>query len=159
MGPAPYFLVHETTYSTTAVLEPWMGPDLYFFSSMRTTVRLLWYSNTGWAMLPIFSRPWDNLIDYWGTQFPDGTNSLFLLDQWDLNFGRDMLPISQEESLRPWGDNNHDPQTGPDSYIQRRLIPLVCKTTNYPTTPVLNLRIKNAPYLAKGSLHPWDNNW
>jgi hypothetical protein len=50
MGPAP-FLVHEKTYSTTAVLDFWMGPAP-------------------------FSRPRDDLFDYYGTRFPDGTSSL-----------------------------------------------------------------------------------
>jgi hypothetical protein len=49
MGPAP-FLVHEKTYSTTAVLDFRMGPAP-------------------------FSRPRDDLFDYCGTRFPDGTSS------------------------------------------------------------------------------------
>ena len=124
----------------------------------------MWYA-------PYFSRPWDDLIDYWGTRFPDGTSSLFssinetstylTTAVLDLRTGhapylaRGISSSTRQQSI----DYHHDPRTGPDPYIQRRLIPLICKTTNYPTTPVLDLQIGHAPYLAKGSLHPWDNNW
>jgi len=49
----PIFLVHETIYSTTTVLDLRMGH------------------------VPYFSRLWDGLFDYCGTRSSDGTSSLF----------------------------------------------------------------------------------
>ena len=91
----------------------------------------------GWA--PYSPRPWDdNLFDYCGTRFPDGTSTLFFssirrqlirLLRYSI-FGWDKLPISQEEFIHPWDDK-------------------------LSTTPVLDLWMGQAPYFPSGTIRPW----
>ena len=128
MGPAPYFSRSwEDLFDYYGTQTP-DGICSLFFSSLRRPNRLLRYSISGWDQLPIFldqwndnlsttsvlyhqmgqalyllqrfSRPWEDLFDYYGTRTPDETSSLFFSTMRRLvrllrysNPGCDMLPI------------------------------------------------------------------
>ena len=102
---------------------------------------------------PYFSRPWDDLIDYCGTRFLDGTSSLFFSSmRWQPNrllryliSGRDQLPIflsmrRQLIRLLRYSISGWD----------QLPIFLVHKTTTFSTIVVLDLRTGHVPNLPRG---------
>ena len=119
----PIFLVHEKTYSTTTVLNFWMGPA------------------------PYLSCPWEDLFDYCGTPFPDGTSSLLFSSMWRLIWllrysisGWDQLPIFLVH------EKTYSTTTVLKPRMGRFPIFVVHETTTYSTTSVLDFRTGPTPY-------------
>ena len=139
-GHEPCGLEGQVPYFPRGTLRPW-GDKL-------STTRVLDLRTGQDPYLPrrISSSLRRRIVDYYGTRSLDGTRSLspkknlFIhkttidrLPRYSI-LEWDKIPTSQEKSLRS-GNNELS------------------------TTPVFDLWRGQVPYLWKGSLHPWDDNW